>query len=124
MPRPLMQSLTENELPIMNLLWDEAPLPVGEILTRLRRNPKPAYTSVLTAVQVMEKKGYIRHRKQGKAYIYSPILSREAYEQSEVQSIARRLFGGDPLKLAINLVKNEHLSEKEIKTLKKMLEDL
>ncbi len=123
MARPKQPGLTENELAVMKQLWQQAPQTVGEILPRLKRSPKPAYTSLLTLIQAMEKKGYISHTKQGKAFTYSPKLQRKHYTNTEVTRISKRLFGGGPLSLVMNLIQNEHLNKSDIEKLKKILED-
>ena len=121
MPRPRQPGLTENELEVMRVLWERAPLKVSDILDYLRRTPKPAYTSLLTLVQTMEKKGYIKHQKIGKAFSYVPILQQKKFLLSEMKRVAKRLFGGSPGKLVLNLVENEQLNEVEIEALKKLL---
>ncbi len=123
MPRPRQPGLTENELEVMQVLWANAPLKISDILNVLQRTPKPAYTSLLTLVQTMEKKGYIKHQKNGKAFVYIPVLQQKKFLLSEIKRIAKRLFGGSPGKLVLNLVENEQLSDAEIKTLKQLLKD-
>lgn len=123
MPRPRQPGLTENELEVMQILWTRSPLKISEILDFLQRAPKPAYTSLLTLVQVMEKKGYIRHQKKGKAFFYIPILQQKKYLLAEIKRIAKRLFGGSPGTLVLNLVKHEQLNETEIIALKELLKD-
>lgn len=110
------------ELDVMHALWASAPLKVSEILTRLSRKSKPAYTSLLTLVQTMEKKGYIRHIKDGKAYSYFPVLKKDLFKSSEIQRITKRLFGGSSFSLAVSLIQDEDLSPSEIEELKKILE--
>jgi predicted transcriptional regulator len=121
MPRPRQPGLTENELEVMKILWAESPLKVSDILNQISRKPKPAYTSVLTLIQAMEKKGYIRHLKDGKAFSYSPTLQQGKFLSNEVKRIAKRLFDSTPGALILNLVKQEHLSADEIAELKKLL---
>lgn len=123
MARPKQPGLTENELDVMKVLWKEAPLKVAEILERLKRRPRPAYTSLLTLVQAMERKGYIAHEQVGKAYSYFPKLNLQNFTNTEVKRVAKRLFNGSPFDLAVNLVKDEHLSEAELQQLKKLLEE-
>lgn len=123
MARPKHLGLTENELSVMKELWAQAPLTVAEILERLGRRPKPAYTSLLTLVQTMEKKKYITHEKQGKAFIYYPKLQKQSYMKGEIKRISERLFESSPLSLVMNLIQTEQLSKDELKQLKKMLED-
>lgn len=123
MARPRQPGLTENELEVMRVLWDKSPLKVGEILDLINRKSKPAYTSLLTLVQTMEKKGYIAHNKDGKAYSYFPKLQQKAFMSKEIRRVANRLFNSSPFSLVMNLVKDEHLSKQEINQLKKLLEE-
>jgi BlaI family penicillinase repressor len=123
MARPRQPGLTENELEVIKLLWASAPLTVAEIRNKLVKNPLPAYTSLLTLVQAMEKKGYLRHESNGKAYHYFPLLKQDSFLTSEIKRIAKRLFGGSPGKLVLNLVESEQLTELEIASLKKLLEE-
>lgn len=123
MPRPRQPGLTENELEVMRILWLQGPMKVSDILIALLRSPKPAYTSLLTLVQTMEKKGYIKHKNEGKAFIYLPVLQEKKFLFTEMKRVAKRLFGGSPGQLVLNLVENEHLSVAEIKALKKILKD-
>jgi BlaI family penicillinase repressor len=124
MPRPRQPGLTENELEVMQILWKQEPLTVSDILNFLKRKPSPAYTSLLTLVQTMETKGYIKHQKIGKAFAYSPVLKQGKFLISEVKRIAKRLLGGSPGKLVLNLVENEQLSQNEIEALKQLLKDV
>jgi BlaI family penicillinase repressor len=123
MARPRQPGLTENELEVIKLLWKDAPLTVSEIRNKLTKKPLPAYTSLLTLVKAMEKKGYIKYQKSGKAYSYSPVLKQENFLLSEVKRIANRLFGGSPGDLVLNLVEREQLTEEEIISLKKLLKE-
>jgi BlaI family penicillinase repressor len=124
MARPASQALTENELAIMRVLWEDCPLSVNEILKRIPKKPKPAYNSLLTLVGILEKKGHVAHKKEGKAFLYSPVLKDTAYRQFEVKHLVRRLFDGNAIDLAVNLVKSKSLTPVEREELKKILEDL
>jgi predicted transcriptional regulator len=123
MSRPKQPGLTENELEVMQVLWAKAPLKVSDVLAYLKRTPKPAYTSLLTLFQTMEKKGYIKHQKHGKAFAYFPVLKQKNFFMSEIKRVAKRLFNGSPGQLVLNLVENEQLSEVEIEMLKQLLQD-
>jgi BlaI family penicillinase repressor len=124
MARPGNKGLTDYELTVIKLLWEEAPLSVAEILERFPKKPKPAYTSLLTNVRAMEKKGYLRHQKEGKAFLYSPVLKKDDYKTSEIKKLIDRFFGGSKLELAVNLIKEEQLGAADMKKLKSILEDL
>ena len=124
MVRPRTASLTEHELAIMRILWKEAPLSVHEILDALPKDPKPAYTSLLTGVRAMETKGFVSREKVGKAHVYSPKLEEPKYKRSALKRLVTGVFGGNAFDAAVNIIKEEKLSKKEIRALKAMLEDL
>lgn len=123
MTRPRQPGLTENELDVMKVLWKEGPLKVAEILQRLERRPLPAYTSLLTLVQTMEKKGYLDHTQEGKAFVYSATLEERSFLSTELLRIAQRLFDGRPAAMVMNLVEDEQLSNEEIAELRKALQE-
>lgn len=124
MPRPRQPGMTENELEVMQILWRRSPLKVADILDLIKRDPKPAYTSLMTLVQGMEKKSYLKSLKEDKAYLYSPNMPEKKFMATEVKRMAKRLFGGSPGDLVINLVQNEQLNKAEIEALKKLLKDI
>ena len=124
MARPSSPQLTEHELAIMKILWHESPLSVAEILERLPRTPKPAYTSLLTVVRTLEQKGHIDHEKESKAHLYFPVLRKPSYQRRELKRLLAGLFDGDAFSLAVNVIKSEPLDEQERAELKKLLEKL
>ncbi len=124
MGRPKSVGPTDHELLILKILWDDSPVGVSEILERFPKKPAPAYSSLLTIVRLMEQKGYIKHVKEGKAFLYSPILKQDIHKKSELKNIADKLFGGSRFDLAVNLLKEEKLSAAEVRKLKELLEGL
>lgn len=124
MARPKNSGPTEHELIILNILWEYFPLSVSEIVDKFPKNPAPAYSSVLTIVRLMEKKGYLKHTQEGKAFLYSPLLKQDHYKKSELKKLTERFFEGSKFNLAVNLLKEEKLTAKEIQKLKALLEDL
>ncbi len=124
MVRPKTNGLTDHELMIMQILWENSPLTVNEILENFPRTPKPAYTSLLTAVQAMEKKKLILREKDGKAFRYQPVLEKSRYKKSALRRLLDGVFENNAYELAVNLIKNEKLDQQEIDKLKVLLEDL
>ncbi len=116
--------LTDHELSIMRILWQKAPLSVQDILELFPRQPKPAYTSLLTAVSAMEKKGILAHEKVGKAYLYRPLLRQVAYKRAALKRLLVSVFDGDAYDLAVNLVNTKSLEASEVDQIKQLLEDL
>ncbi|MCJ8275927.1 MAG: BlaI/MecI/CopY family transcriptional regulator [Bdellovibrionales bacterium] len=124
MARPKSSGPTDHEIAILKVLWQEAPLSVADIIARFPKEPKPAYSSMLTIVRLMDKKGYIKHEKVGKAYYYSPLLEEEKFSRGEIKKLADIAFGGSQYDLAVNIIKQEKLHPEEIQELKALLEGL
>src|SRR5512135_3264596 len=90
-PRP-----SETELQILSLLWEHGPMPVREIREALPDGKNRAYTTVLTLVQIMEKKGLVNHTAQGQAHLYHPLVGRRQILRPLMRDLLRNVFGGRP----------------------------
>ena len=112
------KSLTKVELTLMNILWDQGEATVQQIHEVLP-DPKPAYTTTLTMMQVLTRKGIVTFEKVGKANVYRPLLSREEYINSFVKEARDTVFGGSMRNLFSYFVKSEQLSKKELRELLK-----
>ncbi len=124
MPRPSSKGLTDHELKIMQIFWDESPLTIQEVLERFDRTPKPAYTSMLTAIRGLAEKSFLSTEKAGKAHQYKPRVKRQSYLAQSVSHLVETAFGGDAFALAASLFKAEKLTPSAKAELKRLLEDL
>jgi len=122
MPRKASQTLTEAELRVMDVLWNKGPATVQQVLDSLSGEHDLAYNSVLTTIRVLEKKGYLRHTKDGRAHIYRAIVRREEASRSEVQHLVSRFFGNSHQSLLMNLLQEQKLDAEEVKQLRQILE--
>ena len=116
------KSLTKAELHLMNILWDKGQASVGQLHDELE-NEKTPYTTTLSVMQVLTKKGIVTFEKVGKANIYKPILTREEYIQSFVTEARDNVFGGSMRSLFSFFVRNEKLSKEEIREILKEMSD-
>ena len=116
------KSLTKAELHLMNILWDKGQASVGQLHDELK-NEKTPYTTTLSVMQVLTKKGIVTFEKVGKANIYKPILTREEYIQSFVTEARDNVFGGSMRSLFSFFVRNEKLSKEEIREILKEMGD-
>jgi BlaI family transcriptional regulator, penicillinase repressor len=121
-PRPTSATLTEGELRIMRVLWDKGEGTVNDVVDSLKAKPKPAYNSVLTLLRILEKKHYVTHRKDGRAFIYKPVIARAEVRRKALKTLVNRFFEGSPGLLMLNLLEDERLSSREIEDLKKRIE--
>lgn len=107
------KSLTKAELNVMNILWSKKEATVNEII-EVMSEPKPAYTTVLTVMQVLTRKGIVSPERRGKAHVFRPLLSREDYIDTFMQETRNVLFQGSLRSLFSYFVKSEKLSKEEL----------
>ena len=123
MPRPKSLTMTDGELRLMRVLWDKGQATVGEVVEALKTRPRPAYNTVLTLLRIMEKKGYVSHRKDGRAFIFLPAVDRADASRSALQTLVNRFFDGSPRLLMLNLLEDAQLSSEALKQLKERIEE-
>src|SRR5215208_6027750 len=108
MARKKSGTLTDAELRLMEILWDKRAASTAEVLDALP-DAELAYTTVLNTLRILENKGYVRHTKDGKAFVYHPLVEREQATLSAVQHLISRFFGNSPGLLVSNLIRQEQL---------------
>ncbi len=123
MPRKKSPTLTEAELRLMNVLWQRGEATVSEVVNALAKDSRLAYSSVLTTLRILERKGYVRHRKLGRAFVYQPLVAREDAQRSAVRFVVSRFFKNSPELLVLNVLENEELSSKELRKLRKLIDE-
>ena len=122
MPRRQSETLTEAELRIMNVLWDRGSGTVQEVLDSITEKPALAYNSVLTTIRVLETKGYLKHIKDGRAHIYSPVVGQNEARRSEIRHLVSRFFENSQEQLVLNLLEDHGVGSEEIGRLRAMLD--
>lgn len=105
--------LTKAELHLMNILWDKGKATVQQIHDVLA-DPKPAYTTTLTVMQILTKKGIVDFDRVGKAYVYKPVLSREDYIGGFMNDACDNVFGGSMKSFFSFFAKSEKISREEL----------
>jgi predicted transcriptional regulator len=121
MPRRQSATLTEAELRIMEVLWQRGSGTVQQVLHGLPEKPALAYNSVLTIIRILEKKGYVKHVKDGRAHVYAPLIEREDAQRSEVRHLVSRFFKDSHEQLVLNILEERGLEQEELNRLKEML---
>ncbi|MBI1354605.1 MAG: BlaI/MecI/CopY family transcriptional regulator [Acidobacteria bacterium] len=124
MARKKSPTLTEAELRIMQALWQIGQGAVAEVHAALPDPESLAYNTVLTTLRILEGKGYVRHEPgPGRAYIYSPLVDREAARRETLGQVVRQFFDGSPSALVLNLLESEDLDEAELERLRRMIRE-
>jgi predicted transcriptional regulator len=117
MPPKKSPTLTEAELRLMKILWARGESTVNEIAAALPKNAL-AYNSVLTTIRILEQKGYVQHRKEGRAFLYVPLIAEEEAGSSEVRLVLRRFFGDSREKLMLSLLGDSEVTPEELQRLR------
>jgi predicted transcriptional regulator len=119
-------NLTEGELRLMDVLWKKRQATVSDVVASLPDNlgnPPLAYSTVLTTMRILEAKGYLRHTKKGRAFVYEPLIAQEEASTKAVRHLVSRFFGGSRELLVLNLLREETIGRAELRRIKKMIAD-
>lgn len=113
--------LTGREMDVMNVLWKLGSGTVSEVLERL--SDKLAYTTVLTILRTLEKKGHVGHETEGRAHRYLPLVEREKAQEGAVRRVTRKLFSGSPELLMVHLLNERDLTEDQLRRLRDLVDE-
>lgn len=116
-----MKQLTKAEEEIMQILWDLKEGNVKEIITQFS-DSKPAYNTVSTIVRILETKGFVDHKQEGKGYIYFPIVEKETYSNSSINKLVENYFQGSFKNMVSFFVKQNDVDMKDVEALLKEIE--
>lgn len=122
MARPVSPTLTESERAILEVLWKKKEASVREVADELSKRKPVAYTTVLTMFRILDRKGLVSHRTEGRAFIYSPAISRNEARKQALESLLRQFFNGSPNVLAQHLLSEHDMDLAEIKALQEKVD--
>jgi predicted transcriptional regulator len=115
--------LTDAELKLMDVLWEKGEATVSDVADALPKSPALAYSTVLTTLRILENKGFVRHTKDGRAFVYHPVVGREQARESAVTHLVRRFFENSPELLMLNLLDGKKVDESELRRLRKKIQE-
>jgi predicted transcriptional regulator len=121
MARRRSAALTDGELRIMRVLWDRGPATVGDVAERIAASPRPAYNSILTMLRILEGKGFVRHEKNGRAFVYAPVIGRGEARRNAVFHLLHRFFDDSPELLVLDLLGHDEASPEELDRLRDLI---
>jgi len=116
-PKP---TLTEQELEIMKVVWRLETATVRQVYETMLEHRKIAYTTVMTMMNILETKGYLKKTQQDKAYVYRPAEAKSKVVRGMVREFVNRVFNGSAEPLLMHLVEEEGLTEAEIARIARM----
>jgi predicted transcriptional regulator len=123
MPPKKSNTLTEAELRLMKILWRRGESAVTDLVAAMPDGESLAYNSVLTTIRILEQKGYVRHRQEGRAFVYRAAVAEEEASRSEVKHLMSRFFGNSRERLLLSLLGDEAISSEELRRLKEAIEN-
>lgn len=116
-----LDDLGELQRTVLETVWELGEASVHEVRERLNRTKQLAYTTVLSAMQKLEKAGWLDHRAEGKSYVYFATQTREQAGAGSVRCLVKRLFDGDAMAMFSHLIRTSNLSEEDLQELRKMI---
>lgn len=123
MARSESEHPTELELEILKVLWDEAPLPVRDVRSRLEEHSDRslAHSTVVTMLNIMHRKGFVTRRKKGNAFYFSPKNPKQNVVGKMMGDLLSKAFDGSPSAMVLNLLETNEIDEEELGELKKLI---
>lgn len=116
-------TLTEFELEIMHVIWELGSCTVRQVYEVLLERKKIAYTTVMTMMNILESKGHLSKRKDGRAFVYQPVETKSAVISGLVEDFVSRVFQGSAQPLVLSLVKDRKLSEDDLEEISRMIKE-
>lgn len=113
--RPKTNTLTEQELEIMKVIWELGKATVRDVYEVLLKRRRIAYTTVMTMMKILETKGYLKKTGEGeRAHVYQPSQPKQQVIRGMVREFVDRVFNGSAEPLLMHLVEDEALTEKDL----------
>ena len=115
---------TELELVILKVLWKDAPLAVREVRDRLAERPfdrKLTHSSVITILNIMVRKGYLRREKEGKAFLFTPLTAEREVSRGMLADLLHRLFDGSASAVMLDLLEVSDVDSEEIRAMRALI---
>jgi predicted transcriptional regulator len=102
----------------MKILWRRGESAVNDLVAAMPEEEPLAYNSVLTTIRILEQKGYVEHRQEGRAFVYWPVVLEHEAGRSEVKHVLSRFFGNSREQLLLSLLGEGEISREELERLK------
>ena len=116
--------LGETEMEVLHHVWDMGEATVKQVRKRILENREVAYTTIMTVMKNLAEKGYLKYRKEGVTYVYSPAQEPDSVRSNLVKELIKKVFKGSPKELVQTLVESEDLNEKDLSEIKQMIDQM
>lgn len=106
----------------MDIIWDRGPSTVQDVVDALPADSPLAYSTVLTMLRILEKKSYLTHKKEGRAFVYQAAVEKQEARQGALQHLMKRFFDDSPELLVLNLMESSSFDAADLDRLKSMID--
>jgi BlaI family penicillinase repressor len=111
------------QLQIMQVLWSRGRANAREITDALNQAEPIAHSTVQTLLRGLEEKGSVGHEIDGRTFVFFPKVQEDKFKRGATRDLLHRVFGGDVRSLVANLLKNEKISTKELKDIRRLIDE-
>ena len=115
--------VSEAEAKVMEVLWERSPRSSAEVIEALTEHTGWNHRTIRTLLRRLADKGAVSTSPKGRAYLHTPVLTREQYVRCESRGFLARVFGGNPLSAMAHFVEDECLSPEELERLRQLVEE-
>ena len=116
--------LGETEMEVLHHVWDLGEATVKQVRKRILEKREVAYTTIMTVMKNLEEKGYLKYRKDGVTYVYSPAQEPESVRSNLISELMKKVFKGSPKQLIQTLVNSDNMTDKDLLEIKSMIDNM
>ncbi|NGP88531.1 BlaI/MecI/CopY family transcriptional regulator [Aliifodinibius halophilus] len=124
MMKKSLTPLGETEMEVLHHVWDLGEATVKQVRKRILESREVAYTTIMTVMKNLAEKGYLKYRKDGVTYVYSPAQEPESVQSSLIKDLMTKVFKGSPKQLIQTLVKSDDMNAKDLEEIKHMIDNM
>lgn len=116
-----LPQISEAEFEVMKIVWRSAPINTNEITERLLKTTTWSAKTIQTLIKRLVTKGALTYKKQGRIFVYTPLVEENEYINQQSSSFLNRFYGGDISAMLSTYLENNQLSETELQHLRSIL---
>lgn len=122
MARKPSSTLTDGELRLMRVLWRQGPSTVAAVVDAVGGANPPAYNTVQTMMRILERKGFVTHRKDGRAFVFDALVDESHARKSAIRHMLDRFFDNSPGTLVLSLLEHDDVPDAELLQLRRLVQ--
>lgn len=106
----------------MRVMWRRGPSTVGDVVEALTGPITPAYNTVQTMMRILERKGFVTHRKDGRAFVFKAVVDESGARKNAIRHVLDRFFDNSPGTMLLSLLQNEDVPDDELRQVRELIE--